>query len=148
MIAFRIRLNGRKVSTAGLPGYHVVSAIATSVLRRPDVVGKARGQRSVKPELKFELGGLWTSPDGAREHVSWTNIHKLKAGDRLSLEIVDTESADEPLHRSRTEAFTIETAERNQLRHLLKKYGRTSSTASGRRHNKALQRTGRRPARR
>lgn len=148
MIAFRVKLNGRKVSTAGLSGYHVVSAIATSVLRGPDVVGKVRRRRSAEPELKFELGGLWTSPDGAREHVSWTNIHALKVGDRLSLEIVDTESADEPLHRSRTEAFTIETAERNQLRHLLEKYGPASSIEGGGRHNKALQRTGRRPARR
>jgi len=147
MIAFRIKLNGRRVTTAGLPGYHVVSAIATSVLGRPDVVVKVRRQRA-EPELKFELGGLWTSPDGAREHVSWTNIRALKAGDKLSLEIVDTKSADDPIHRSRTEAFTIETAERNQLRRLLKKYGRPSPTEGGGRHNKALQRTGRRPARR
>ena len=146
MIAFRIKLNGRKVSTAGLPGYHVVSAIATSVLRRPDIVGKVRRRRSQEPELKFELGGLWTSPDGAREHVSWTNLHALKAGDKLLLEIVDTESADEPLLRSRTEALTIETAERNQLRHLLKKYG-PPVTERGGRHNKKLQRTGRQPAR-
>ena len=61
MIAFRIKLNGRKLSTAGLPGYHVVSAIATSVLRRPDVPGKVRRRRAAEPELKFELGGLWTS---------------------------------------------------------------------------------------
>ena len=148
MIAFRIKLNGRKISTAGLPGYHVVSAIATSVLRRTDVVGKVRRRRSAGPEIKFELGGLWTSPDGAREHVSWTNIHALKAGDKLLLEIVDTDTADEPLHRSRTEAFTIETAERNQLRHLLKKYGPASVTQGAGRHDKVLQRTGRRPARR
>ena len=118
MIAFRIKLNGRKMSTAGLPGYHVVSAIATSVLRRPDTVGKVRRRRSAKPEVKFEIGGLSTSPDGAREHVSWTSGHALKPGDRLLLEIVDTDSADEPLHRG------------------------------GGRHNKASQRAGRRPARR
>jgi hypothetical protein len=142
MIAFRIKLNGRKVSTAGLPGFHVVSAIATSVLRRPDIVGKVRRRRSQEPELKFELGGLRTSADGAREHVSWTNVHALKAGDKLLLEIVDTENADEPLHRSRTEALTIEAAERNQLRHLLKKYG-PAVTERGGRHNEAL-RTSRR----
>jgi hypothetical protein len=148
MIAFRIRLNGKKLTTAGLPGYHVVSAIATSVLRRPDVVGKVRGRRSERPELRFELGGLGASPDGGREHVSWTNHRALKAGDKLSLEIVDTESVDEPLHRSRMDAHAIETAERNQLRHLLKKYGPASPTGGGRRHNKALQRAGRKPARR
>ncbi len=58
MIAFRIKLNGRKVTTAGLPGYHVVSAIATSVLRRPNVVGEVRSRRADRPQLRFELGGL------------------------------------------------------------------------------------------
>lgn len=148
MIAFRIKLNGRKLSTAGLPGYHVVSAIATSVLRRPDVVGKVRSPRAKNPELKFELGGLWTPPDGAQEHVSWTAIRTLRPGDKLSLEIVETDKADQPVHRSRMEGFSIEAAERNQLRHLLKKYGRTSSTTGAGRHDKAAPRTGRRPARR
>jgi hypothetical protein len=148
MIAFRIKLNGRKVATAGLPGYHVVSAITHSVLRRPNVAGKARSRRSEAPELRFELGGLWTSPEGDMEHVSWTRAHILRPGDRLSLEIVETKSADEPIHRSRSEASFIEAAERNQLRQLQKKYGRSSSNAGGGRHNKPLQRTGRGAARR
>jgi hypothetical protein len=141
MIAFRIKLNGRKVATVGLPGYHVVSAIATSVLRRADVVGSSR-PRPKRPDLRFELGGLWTSPEGAREHVSWTRFRTLRPGDKISLEIVETTNADEPIHRTRDEAISIETAERAQLRHLKKKYARAQPTASGGRHNKALQTDG------
>ena len=148
MIAFRIKLNGRKVATAGLPGYHVVSAITTSVLRRPDIIGTVQSLRPKAPELTFELGGLWTSAEGAMESVSWTRIHTLKAGDKLSIEVVESENADKPICRSRTEALSIEAAERNQLRHLQKKYGRASAKVDGGRHNKALQRPGRRPARR
>ena len=33
MLAFRIRLNRKKIVTAGIPGTHVVSAIVTSVTR-------------------------------------------------------------------------------------------------------------------
>jgi hypothetical protein len=76
------------------------------------------------------------------ESVSWTKIHTLRPGDKLSLEIVETTKADEPLHRARTEAFSIEAAERNQLRHLQKKYGRASAKTSGGRSNKAGQRAG------
>jgi hypothetical protein len=142
MIAFRIKLNGQKVATAGLPGYHVVSAIATSVLRRADVVGRSPSRRPKRPELRFELGGLWTSPEGAREHVSWTRFRTLRPGDKISLEIIETDSADEPIHRTRDEAVSIETAERAQLRHLKKKYAGTRPTESNKRHNKALQPAG------
>jgi hypothetical protein len=142
MIAFRIKLNGRRFATAGLPGHHVVSAIATSVVRKPEVVKLARPRRLEHQELRFELGGLWTSPDGAQEHVSWTKIQALKPGDKLSIEVVKTDRPDEPIHRSRTEAPSLEDSERKYLRHLLKKYGRAPKPRPGRRHNKALQTDG------
>lgn len=147
MIAFRIRFNNRKLATAGLPGHHVVSAIATSVARRPEVVRNARPRQIKARDLKFELGGLWTAPDGAQESVSWTNILTLAPGDKLSIEVVDTDEVDPPRYRSRMDAPSLETAEKTQLRQLTKKYGKNAAP-SGTRHNKALQRTGRRPARR
>ena len=118
----------------------MLSAIATSVVRVPEVVKLARPRLLSARDLKFELGGLWTAPDGAQEHVSWTNILSLKPGDRLSLEVVETEKVDEPSHRKRTEAPTLEASEKRYLRHLKKKYARTSKARAGGRHNKPLQR--------
>jgi hypothetical protein len=141
MIAFRIKLNGRKIATAGLPGHHVLSAIASSVVRSPEAVKLRMPRRLSARALKFELGGLWTAPDGAREHVSWTNILSLKPGDRLSLEVVETDRVDEPSHRQRTDPTTIEAAEKLQLQYLKKKYARSTRRRSGGRHNKPLQRT-------
>jgi hypothetical protein len=127
MIAFRIKLNGRRIATAGLPGHHVLSAIATSVVRDPEVVKLARPRRLSERDLKFEVGGLWTAPDGAREQVSWTRIHSLKPGDTLSLEILETNRVDKPAHRQRSEPAALEKlekVERQTLRHLKKKYAR------------------------
>jgi hypothetical protein len=80
--------------------------------------------------------------------VSWTEILQLKPGDRLSLEVLETERVDEPSHRTRMEADYQEKSEKRYLGYLKKKYARSSNSRSSGRHNKALQRPGRRPARR
>jgi hypothetical protein len=142
MIGFRVRINGRKFATAALPGHHVVHAIATSVVRRPEVVRAARPRKVEPRDLKFELGGMWTTPSGIEEYVSWTNNLALTPGDKISIEVVDTESVDRPRHRSITAAPTLEAAEKKQFRQLIKKYGKATATAAGGRHKKALQTDG------
>ena len=138
MIAFRIRFNNRKLATAGLPGHHVVSAIATSAARRPEVVRNAR-PRKIKPrDLKFELGGLW---HGARRG----------AGERVMDQHPDPRTWGQDFHRGcghgqdRPAAVPIENgcsvaevAEKTQLRQLTKKYSKKKASAATR-HNKALQ---------
>jgi hypothetical protein len=142
MIAFRIKLNGRKIVTAGLPGNHVLSAITSSVVRAPGAVKPSRRRRLSHRKVKFELGGLWTTPDGAKEHVSWTDILSLKPGDRLSLEVLETVKVDQPSHRTRMEADYQEKSEKQYLGYLKKKYARSSNSRAGGRHNKALQTDG------
>jgi hypothetical protein len=60
----------------------------------------------------------------------------------MSLEIVETDRVDELIHRSRDEVVSIEKEEKAQLRHLLRKYGRTRGSTTDKRHNKALQADG------
>jgi hypothetical protein len=142
MIAFRITLNGRRIVTAGLPGQHVLSAIATSVVRAPEVAKLARPRRLGARELQFELGGLWTAPDGAKEHVSWTNVLPLKRGDKLSIEVLETERVDDPTRRERSEAPSIEAAEKRHLRYLKKKYPESSKSGGERRQKRPSQKPG------
>jgi hypothetical protein len=73
--------------------------------------------------------------------VSWTNILTLAPGDKISIEVVDTDKADPPRYRSRMDAPSVEAAERTQLRQLTKKYGKKKASAATR-HNKALQTDG------
>lgn len=137
MLAFRLRVNRKKVATVGLPGAHVLSAILTSVVR-----GEATRRSWAadvpfrRKELTFSLGGMLTHRDGAHEHVDWAYLN-LKAGDTITLEIVETERVDEPPRRKKTEGPTIEESERRELKRLRKKY----SSRGGEPSNKPLQRT-------
>ena len=122
MLAFRVRLNGKRIATAGLDGPHVLTAMVTSVARGqearrlwpPDVRFRAK-------ELTFQLGGMISHGNGANEHVDWAHLG-LKSGDTVSVTIVDTARVDEPARRRTTERATIETAERRQLARLRRKY--------------------------
>jgi hypothetical protein len=136
VLAFRVRVNRKNLTTAGLPGAHVLSAIFTSVVR-----GEAtrRSWPADVPfrtkELTFSLGGMLTHRDGAHEHVDWSYLN-LKPGDTVALQVVETERVDEPRHRRKTEGPTIKDSERRELKRLQKKY----SSRGGRQPNKPSQR--------
>ena len=95
MIAFRIKVNGKRVATAGLPGHHVLSAILTSVHRDTSVEAGWRSEDFPERELRFDVGGLDVP---RREHLDWFS-RRLQAGDRIELEILDTDEVDRPVRR-------------------------------------------------
>jgi hypothetical protein len=128
MIAFRIRLNGRKLATAGAAGSHVLTLLLNSIVRGDearrnwpaDVPFEAR-------DLTLDVGAMLRGRGGAKEHVRWSR-RGLKVGDRVSVTIVDVRSADPPIERQTSDELTIERAERRQLEHLKRKYGRAGRT--------------------
>jgi hypothetical protein len=145
VLAFRVQVNRKGLATAGLPGDHVLSAIHTSVVRWEATRRSWAGHRPFRrKDLTFSLGGMITHKDGAHEHVDWAYIN-LKPGDTITLQVIEAERVDEPRHRRKTERPTIEESERRELTRLRKKY---PSRGRRRPSNTALQRTGRRPARR
>ena len=102
MLAFRVRLNGKRIATAGINGPHVLTAMITSVARGQEA--RRRWPRDVRfraKELTLELGGMISHRDGAREHVDWATLG-LKSGDTVSVTIVDTPRVDEPARRRTT----------------------------------------------
>jgi hypothetical protein len=139
VLAFRVRMNRRILATAGLPGAHVLTAIVTSVVR-----GEATRRAwpadipFQKKQLDFSLGGMITHRDGAHEHVDWARL-KLKPGDTITLEVIETERVDQPTHRNKSEGPTIEDSERRELKRLRKKYSARGRQPS----NKPLQRSAR-----
>jgi len=100
MIAFQLRLNGKKLATAGLPGRHVLSAIMWSVVRTDRAIGRAarQGGKLSRRELDLHLGGLSSREDGSGAFVDWVNT-ALRVGDTIALQIVDVKRPDEPAER-------------------------------------------------
>jgi len=122
VLAFRVRLNGKRIATAGIHGPHVLTAMITSVARGPEARRLwPRDVRFRAKELTLQLGGMSSHGDGASEHADWAHLG-LKSGDTVSVTIVDTARVDEPARRRTTERATIETAERRQLERLQRKY--------------------------
>jgi hypothetical protein len=139
VVAFRVRVNRKKVATAGLSGAHVLSAVFTSVVR-----GEAARRSWAadvpfrRKQLTFSLGGMLTHRDGAHEHVDWAYMD-LEPGDIVTLEVVETERVDQPGRRNKTEGPTIEESERRELKRLHKKYPSRAGAPSKR---KVLRRDG------
>jgi hypothetical protein len=137
VLAFRVRMNRKVLATAGLPGPHVLTAILTSVVR-----GEATRRTwpsdipFQRKQLDFSLGGMITHRDGAQEFVDWVRLN-LKPGDTITVEIIKTKRVEQPTHRNKTEAPTIEDSERRELKRLRKKYSARGQKPS----NKPLQRS-------
>ena len=93
-LAFRVRLNGKELVTAGIPGPHVVSTIISSVHQEP---GRStnEGKPLAERELDLDIGGL-IIPAG--ENVSWARV-ALKKGDSITIDVIDTTTVDEPKSR-------------------------------------------------
>jgi len=93
-LAFRIRLNGTKLVTAGVRGPHVVSTIISSVVREP---GRTTpwGDPMLERELELDVGGLVTIDE---EQVNWVRA-ALKVGDTITIDVIETTTVDEPAQR-------------------------------------------------
>jgi hypothetical protein len=92
MFALRVRINDEEPVTGGAEDLSVISAGVTgvgllgpaSIPSRPD-----EGQ-----EFFISLGGLSPeTPDSEREHLYWIKLRYLKVGDKVTIEIIETDTA-------------------------------------------------------
>ena len=92
MRAFRVWINDGAPVTAGADDLGVLSFIVSAV----GALGPRAHRPSDEPEsLKVHLGGLTSrGNDAADEHVDWLPETPLKIGDRITLEILETDSPD------------------------------------------------------
>lgn len=93
MRALRVTINGGKPVVAGADDLGVLSLIVSCV----GALGpKARSPRGDEGEqAKLDLGGLTSRADGVTdEHVNWLSQLPLKVGDKIEVEIVETDSPD------------------------------------------------------
>lgn len=85
MICFEVWVNGEKVCVAGVGNSGVLSSIVSW--------GGRENRKFIKPKL--HVGGLVNG-----EHVRWTEEgHYLDVGDEVTIKIVETNTADEPVRK-------------------------------------------------
>jgi hypothetical protein len=109
MTAFNIHLNGKKVCTAGVDGYGVLGAHVSSVRRK-----------GVRGQLSLHVGGL-RSETG--EHVVWHEALRLKAGDEVRIEVVESERPDSPTLTKKPDATADERARKKYVRDMARQLG-------------------------
>lgn len=104
---FEITVNDEAPVTAGGDDISVLTSCLTFV--------PARG------ELDLQVGGLVTSDPDGREHVEWIQ-RALRAGDRVSIRVVDGGEPSEPLSRRRDDPRLAEEQERAYYERLKTRY--------------------------
>jgi hypothetical protein len=99
MLAFRVRLNGRRLKTVGIAQTHVLG-IGVLSIERTNRIRRAAPQKLPRRELYLHLSGAETREDGSGEQLDWGDV-SLRIGDKLAVEIVeaDDDDIDPPKHR-------------------------------------------------
>jgi len=134
VIAFKVSLNGRQVCKAGVRDFGVVSAIVTWVRRRPE---KSRDGKTIEEELTAKIGGL---DSDAKEHLKWL-ARRLHVGDRITVEVVESERVDKPKRRYRDEPRKVERAKNRYFERLKKEFEVKASRGASTRPPHATRRT-------
>jgi hypothetical protein len=91
MLCFNVLLNGQRVTTAGIDGLGVISAILTRVSREWDSTRE-------RPMISLDVGGLQDDVS-----LQWLR-RRLGVGDIVTFELREQDAADEPRRRSPEQA--------------------------------------------
>jgi hypothetical protein len=118
MRALRVTINGGKPIVAGAEDLGVLSLIVSCV---GPLGRKARPPLGEAEQAKLDLGGLTSRADGVTdEHVNWLSQLPLKVGDKIEVEILETDSPD-PID-SASEAKRRESDARKYYQHCKETY--------------------------
>jgi hypothetical protein len=101
-VRFEVLINGKRICTAGVNGYGVLSAVLSRVKRNPTQVTptaleNTTLERFLAELVEFEVGGL-DSSDAAGEHGQYLTWHKrpMQVGDEVTIRILPAGESDPP----------------------------------------------------
>jgi hypothetical protein len=107
MRAFEIHLNGKRLCVAGVGESGVLTTIVA-------YVDGTKGR-----SLDLSVSGLITPTD---EHADWAR-RCLKAGDKVVVKVIETDSVDRPRRRYRPDPELVERSQKAYVRAYAKKFG-------------------------
>jgi hypothetical protein len=120
MIAFDVKVNGKRACLAGIPGYAVLTAILTWVRRHPRPPHLPRETS----ELTLDVSGLESnfSPRDEGKHLRWLT-KKVGVGDTITIQVLEREKVDAPRRRyPKASPEQMEKARKRSARHYLREY--------------------------
>jgi hypothetical protein len=119
MIAFDVFLNRKKLARAGVGSDGVLTAMTTWVRRR---VPNSDGKRPQwDRDLSFNLSGYRSTNGDVGEHFKWED-RKLKAGDVLTIKVINAACVDEPTRRIAEDPKAVERSQRRYYQRLKRKF--------------------------
>lgn len=122
MIAFEIEINGNKLCTAGVESkYGVLSSILSWAKRDISQLPDEVKTKVPEEELKLTIGGHITHSRDDGENLNWPG-QRLKSGDQIRINIIETDKVDEPLVKKRHDPKFVEEQKRKYYEELKKKF--------------------------
>ena len=101
MIAFEVRINGKKICVAGAGDLSVLTAAVTAVGKLGPSTKPPRPDDTTN-DIHFRVAGLTARGDESRDvHLDWTSFLELSAGDVVQIKVRDVAKADRPKSRRR-----------------------------------------------
>jgi hypothetical protein len=132
MLCFEVYCNGKKLCTAGIGDYGVMTAILTWVSHSPEKLKKWAEAGITDAEaikLDFTVGGLGRCVGEAAEHFKWVESD-LVVGDEIRIRIVDAPSADPPSRRYQDDPDFVEEQRKEYVRKTANELGWGINTPS------------------
>jgi hypothetical protein len=101
MVVFQVRLNGKRICTAGAEDLAVLTACVTANGKLGSKAAPAR-PGDTKAEVFYHVGGLTARPDQEKDmHLNWQSVEPLKVGDVIQVKVLMAERADRPKSRKK-----------------------------------------------
>lgn len=95
MICFQVEINGKKLCTAGVGEFGVLTTVLSLVRDRQQA--RSVGEGTAKAQLK--VGGTTSLSDNVDENVEWTSS-SLNVGDEVRITVTDQVQPDDPTQRT------------------------------------------------
>ncbi len=114
MIAFEVRLNGRKICTAGVGDLGVLSACLSWRGSQP----YKKGGSPVPEYLRLDVGGL----TALCEDLRWID-RKIKRGDLVTIKVVEVANVDKPREWRRPNPNEDLRRKKQYVRRMAKQWG-------------------------
>jgi len=88
-----MKLNGAVLCTAGAEDLSVLTALVNAV---GNLGPKTKKHRDEPPDIYLSLGGLTGRKEAPDEHLNWVSQEPLAVGDKVEIEVLESDIADAP----------------------------------------------------